>query len=119
MAEIAISQTQFTEKEYTLHIQSLIGGETEISVESGRGDLLTKTHAFEVERASKWKESIGQALWYGLQTNKKPGIIILMTTSSDYKYFIQLSSSLKYAKLDEAIDVYLYPTDFQELIEKQ
>ncbi|TXB68334.1 hypothetical protein [Phaeodactylibacter luteus] len=38
----------------------------EVSVQGGRADLVTATHAFEVERASKWKNSIGQSLWYGL-----------------------------------------------------
>ena len=62
-------------------------------------------------------QSIGQSIWYGLQTNKKPGIILLMRSKEDYKYFIQLNSALTYANLNDQITVYLYPNDFQELIQ--
>lgn len=112
------SQVKYAESDYAYYIKSLIGGETEVSVEGGRVDLLTDEYAFEIERAPKWKESIGQALWYGLQTNKKPGIIILLTAKSDYKYFLQLNSALQYAGLSDAIEVMLFPSDFEHLINK-
>lgn len=83
----------------------------EVSVQGGRADLVTATHAFEVERASKWKNSIGQSLWYGLQLNKKPGIILIIEDRSDYKYGIMLGSALQYAGLSDRIDVYHYPDD--------
>jgi hypothetical protein len=71
-------------------------------------------YAFEIEWANNWKEAIGQCLWYALQTNKKPGIIIILRKDSDYKYFVQLNSALKYANLNEKIDVFLFPDDFKE-----
>jgi len=60
---IASSQT---EAQYSDYIQLLNGGQREVSVASGRVDILTKEYAFEIERAAKWKDSIGQSLWYGL-----------------------------------------------------
>ena len=105
------------ENDYSDYIQVLIGGEREQSVESGRVDLVTEEYAFEVEWANKWKHSIGQSIWYGLQTNKKPGIILLMRSKEDYKYFIQLNTALNYANLSDQIQVYLFPNDFQEMIE--
>jgi len=42
-----------TEKEYADYIQGLIGGQREVSVASGRVDLMTKEYAFEIERAAK------------------------------------------------------------------
>lgn len=107
----------WNENEHADFIQTLIGGEREHSVESGRIDLLTDEYAFEIEWANKWKDAIGQAIWYGLQTNKKPGIILLLKSKENYKYYIQLNSALTYANLNDRIVVFLYPNDFRELIE--
>jgi hypothetical protein len=107
----------WNENEHADFIQTLIGGVREYSVESGRIDLLTDEYAFEIEWANKWKDAIGQAIWYGLQTNKKPGIILLLKSKENYKYYIQLNSALTYANLNERIVVFLYPNDFEELIE--
>ncbi|AGA79570.1 hypothetical protein [Echinicola vietnamensis] len=88
-------------------------GKREYAVKSGRVDLLTDEFAFEVEWASKWKNAIGQSLWYGLQTSQKPGIILILRSQKDYSYFVQLNSALAYSKLEDAITVYIYPDDFQ------
>jgi len=61
-----------TEAEYVDYIQGLIGGQREVSVASGRLDLMNKEFDFEFERAAKWKDSTGQLSWYILETNKKP-----------------------------------------------
>lgn len=111
--------TKLSENEYADYIQSLIGGQREVSVQSGRVDILTKEYAFEVEWANKWKDAIGQSIWYGVQTNKKSGIILIMKKKEDYKYFIQLNTALEYADLTNKIKVYLFPTDFEELIEEK
>ncbi len=107
------------EKDYADYIQSLIGGVREYSVQGGRVDLLTKEFAFEVEWANKWKNAIGQSIWYGLQTNRKPGIILIMKSKNDYKYFLQLNTALRYASLENKVKVYLFPNDFEEIIEKK
>jgi len=83
-------------------------------------DLLTKEYAIEIERAAKWKDSIGQSLWYGLQTNKKSGIILLLKSESEFKYAQKLNSALQYAGLDSSIVVvYIYPNDFQSIIDEE
>ena len=109
--------SNYSENEVSDYIQTLIGGEREVSVTSGRADLVHLNHAYEIEWANKWKESIGQCLWYGLQLNKKPGIILLLRTNKDYKYFIQLNSALEYAGLSNSIEVKIFPNDFQSLID--
>lgn len=76
------------------------GGRTEVVVPNGRVDIVTKTHAIEVEYARKWKNAIGQALWYSIQTNKKPGIVLILEKKSDRKYLVMLESTLKHAGLD-------------------
>ena len=43
-----------------------------------RIDCLTSSYAIEVDFAKKWAESIGQSLYYGLMTNKRPGILLIM-----------------------------------------
>ncbi len=52
-----------------------------------RVDCLTQTHAIEFDFAKKVYESIGQALYYGIMTNRKPGIVIIVENPfNDTKY---------------------------------
>ena len=104
---------QTSETDHAKLIQKELGGQLEVTVYSGRVDLVTSTRAWEIDWANKWKESIGQALWYGLQTSKKPGIILIMRKDSDFKYVQQLESALRYAELSDAIEVKVYPSDFK------
>lgn len=53
-----------------------------------RVDLLTATHAIEVEWAYKWKEAVGQSLYYSILYDKKPGIILLRKRGDDDERFI-------------------------------
>jgi len=103
-----------SEADYIQRIAYLWKCDTEVSVANGRVDLVTATHAFEVERAYKWKNSIGQALWYSLQTNKKPGIIIIIESEKDYNYGIMLNSALAHGGLSEQIEVLFYPEDIEK-----
>lgn len=100
------------ERDYQLMIQQQMGGQMEVNVDGGRVDLLTDEYAIEIEFANKWKQSIGQALWYGLQTNKTPGIILIKREGhNDNKYIIQLGSALSYAGLS-SVRVWVWPDDF-------
>jgi len=45
--------------------------------DESRIDIETDTTSFEVEWSYKWKEAIGQSLFYAIQTGKEPGIILL------------------------------------------
>ncbi|MFT4686663.1 MAG: hypothetical protein ACJATN_002299 [Neolewinella sp.] len=101
-----------SEASYIEALATHLGAQTEVAVTSGRVDIETATHAIEVERAHKWKESIGQALWYGLQRNKQPGIILLIESPAQRKYAIQLGSALDYAGLGNSITVWIWPDDF-------
>jgi hypothetical protein len=44
-----------------------------------RVDLLNDEYAIEVDRPSKWAEAIGQAGYYAELTNRKPGIVLLVS----------------------------------------
>ena len=106
----------WNENQYADYIQTLMGGEREVSVQSGRVDLLTPVVAYEIEWANKWKDAVGQAIWYSLQTERQPGIILILRKPKDYKYFIQLNSALVHANLHRKIQVLLFPNDFENLM---
>ena len=70
-----------------------------------RVDCLTPTHAIEFDWASKWYESVGQSLYYSLQTNKRAGIVLIIKHKKDYKYWLRLNSTIKHFQLP--IDTWL------------
>lgn len=92
--------------------QNHFQGQTEVTVKGGRADIVNEEYAIEVEWANHWKNSVGQALWYGLQTNKTPGIVLIMKDINDRKYGIMLQSALDYAGISDQIKVWFYPEDF-------
>ena len=51
-----------------------------------RVDCLTKDYAVEFDFAKKWAEAIGQSLYYAKLTGKKPAIVLIMESPTDYKY---------------------------------
>ena len=104
---------EYSEKEISNYIQTLIGGQREVTVPSGRIDLLHDSTAYEIEWANNWKEAVGQCLWYAQQTNTNPGIILIVQDKKKYKYYLQLNSTLRYANLDHRIKVFIFPRDFE------
>lgn len=99
------------EKWYQQRVAEKLIGKMEAPVENGRVDVLTSTHAIEVEFASKWKQSIGQALWYALQTNKKAGIVlVIQDPKKDRANVIRLGAVIEANKLP--IRLWLWPDDF-------
>lgn len=66
-----------------------------------------------MERASNWKHSIGQSLWYAQQKNLAPGIVLLLLDEDDWKMGIRLNSTLQYAGLSDRVKVWYYPEDFK------
>ena len=89
-----------------------LGGKTEVRVPNGRVDIVTEEFAIEVEKASNWKESIGQCLWYSLQTNKRPGIVLIVADEKrDRGHIIRLGSVIEANKLP--IHLWIWPDDFK------
>ncbi|KKK59838.1 hypothetical protein LCGC14_3030350 [marine sediment metagenome] len=64
-----------------------------------RVDCLTSTHAIEFDFGNKWAESIGQALHYAIQTEKKGGIVLILEKTKDYKYWIRLNTIIQHFNL--------------------
>jgi len=75
-------------------------GKTEVVLsDRTRVDCVTSTHAIEFDFGKKWAESIGQVLGYSIETMKKPGIVLILKSDKDYKYWIKLNSVIDHYKL--------------------
>ena len=73
------------------------GGETEVVFpDKTRCDCLTSTHAIEFDFGKKWAESIGQALYYSIQTGKRAGVVLILENKDDYKYWIRLNTIIEH-----------------------
>lgn len=77
----AIYTFKLTEKNkearWSDELSKKLNGQREIAIQSGRIDILTDSLVIEVERIDKWHEGIGQALHYGLFSNKSPTLAII------------------------------------------
>jgi hypothetical protein len=46
-----------------------------------------------------WSETIGQSAYYSLQTKKKAGIVLILETMKDRKYWIRLNTTIEHFNL--------------------
>lgn len=60
-----------------------------------RCDIVTESHAIEVDFAKKWSEAVGQSLFYSVQINKKSGIVLILEKDTDRKYLIRLGTVVR------------------------
>ena len=102
-----------SERYYQTQYADKIGGRTEVVMKDGtRCDIVTSTHAIEVDFAKKWAEAIGQSLNYSLNTGKRAGIALILESQSDYKHLLKLNTVIRHHGLK--IDVFpLYGSDYQ------
>lgn len=54
----------------------LLDGETEVPLRSGKADIVTSTHVYEVKRCRQWKHAVGQALVYASEIGLQPGVAL-------------------------------------------
>jgi hypothetical protein len=79
------------ESYYQTNFADTINGVREYRLFDGtRVDIVTDTFAIEVDFASKWAESIGQALYYGDMLNKKPGILLVVNGKLEDRFVARL-----------------------------
>lgn len=79
------------EKHYQCQWCEEKGGVTEYRLEDGtRVDCLLEQYAVEVDFARKWAESIGQALYYGLMTDREPAVLLILEKEDDKRYLVRL-----------------------------
>jgi hypothetical protein len=73
------------------------GGVVEVVLEDRtRCDCITETHAIEFDFGAKYYQAIGQSLHYGRMTGKKPGIVLILESDSDIKYWDRLLFDVSY-----------------------
>jgi hypothetical protein len=46
-----------------------------------------------------WAETVGQSSYYSIQTKKKAGIVLILETIKDRKYWIRLNTTIQHFKL--------------------
>jgi len=66
---------------------------------------LTNTYAIEFDFGKKWAEAIGQSLYYSFQTGKRAGVVLILESEKDRKYWIRLNSVIDHYRLP--IDTYM------------
>jgi hypothetical protein len=75
-------------------------GRVEVTLPDGtRADCVTETHAIEFDFGNNWAEAVGQSAYYSLQTDKKPGIVLILETMKDRKYWIRLNTTIEHFEL--------------------
>lgn len=58
--------------------------------DKARVDCLTEEYAIEFDFGPKWAEAIGQALYYGIKTERKPGVVLILEKEGDERYLKRL-----------------------------
>ncbi len=92
-----LAKREHPEKWYPVKWCEAHKGQVEIAMPDGtRCDCLTDTHAIEFDFGSNWAEAVGQSAYYSLQTNKKPGIVLILETIKDRKYWLRLNSTIQH-----------------------
>tara|TARA_B100000212_G_scaffold339883_2_gene319197 strand:- start:4116 stop:4586 length:471 start_codon:yes stop_codon:yes gene_type:complete len=99
------SPKAYSESVYQQKYAKELGGRSEVTLPDGtRCDILTDTHAIEVDFADKWAEAIGQCLNYAMQTGKKPGIVLVLKDMDDERHLERLMEMARYYSMD--IDIF-------------
>lgn len=79
-----VSARDYNERYYQTKWCKQWGGIQEYKlVDSTRVDCLTQHYAVEFDFAKKWAEGIGQCLYYGLRTGKKPALVLIVENPND------------------------------------
>ena len=86
-------RSTWREVQWSAHLAGQMGGQAEARTPDGsRVDILTEDTAWEVDwcASGKWSQGIGQALYYGLATNRKPGLILLQKDpTKERRYYLR------------------------------
>ncbi len=105
--DVAAAKRNHHEKWYQDLWVTAHGGRAEVVLKSGaRCDILTNTHAVEVDFADKWAEGLGQAQHYASQTGKRAAVLLIMENGRDIRYLNRLRSTRDYFKLP--VDIWVY-----------
>lgn len=93
LVQPTFAKHKYLEKEYQKVWCNACGGIQEYKLDDKtRVDCLLPEYAIEFDFANKWAESIGQSLYYGLKTNRKPAVVLIMENKTDQKYLDRLNT---------------------------
>ena len=99
------SSKKHKEKYYQKKLCKKLGGKMEVRLkDKTRIDCLTDEYAIEVDFAKKWAEGIGQSLYYGYMTGKKPAVG-LICSDKDKRFLKRLEVVAK----KENIKIFVIP----------
>ncbi len=92
---------------YTEHFAQKYNAETEAAMGDGtRCDLLSETHAIEVDWSAKHYEAVGQAIHYHLQTGRKPGVLLLVKDpASEWRHLVRCARTCGHLGIDFYVEV--------------
>lgn len=94
---LAWSPRPHREAWYQKHWAEAHGGQIEVRLADGaRVDILTATEAIEVDFAPKWAEAVGQALYYGSQTERRPAVLLIQLRAGDAVYAERIRRTIQY-----------------------
>ena len=89
-----------SERYYQEKLAKKLLAQQEVVMPDGtRCDLVTETHAIEVDFARKWAEAIGQSLNYGRMTGKSAAIVLIMEKDGDSRHLIRVKSIIRTFRL--------------------
>ncbi len=95
IANVNIAYAKKYEREYQKELCSSLNGVSEyVLPDKTRVDCLTKDLAIEIDFARKWAECVGQALYYGHETNRVP-TCALIASDKDIKYIKRIKKMVK------------------------
>lgn len=98
---LSMAARDHRESHYQLFWCQRAGGEVEHVIFDGtRVDCLTATTAYEFDFADKWGEAIGQALWYGTATTRRPGIVLILERPGDHRHVDRVRATIEAQGLD-------------------
>ncbi len=64
-----------------------------------RVDCLLEEYAVEYDFGRKWAEAIGQSLHYARMTHRKAGIVLIMESPKDAKYYRRVMDNIRFYDL--------------------
>lgn len=88
------------------------GGREEVRMsDNTRADIVTATHAIEVDFAEKWAESIGQSLHYAGLRKLHAGVLLIVDEDDDARYLKRWKAVVENHHLP--IDLFTISPDFE------
>lgn len=96
-----------SERDESNRLAAKYQAKVEVQLPDGtRVDLLSDTHAWEVDWAYNYCQGIGQTLYYSLKTGKKPGLILLTEDpGTDWRLLVRAAELCGHHDIDFQVEI--------------